>query len=74
MSRNDPITEEWVFANFPSMGPQYSARQHPNCPQLVWQNRFERFVLYSHPQTQLKTRGDVRRLIIALGSKNWITK
>jgi hypothetical protein len=64
---NEPITADWVFSNFPSAGEQFSARQHPECPQLVWHNRFERFLLYDHPQAHLKTRGDVRRLVAALG-------
>lgn len=62
-----PITFDWVASNFPSKGAAYSARQHPKCPQLVWENRFERFTLYNHPQTHLRTRGDVRRLVAALG-------
>ena len=66
---DEPITFNWVASNFPSMGPQYSARQHRDCPQLVWLNRFERFTLYDNPQTHLKTRGDVRRLVSALGCK-----
>ena len=65
---NYRITQAWVAANLPSMGEQYSARQHGECPQLVWENRFERFTLYGHPQPHLKTRGDVRRLVAALGS------
>lgn len=65
---NVPITFDWVVTHFPSKGPQYSARRHPKCPQLEWLNRFERFTLYNDPQPQLKTRGDVRRLVKALGS------
>ena len=61
------ISSDWVAANFPSMGPQYSARQRDDIPCITWQNRFERFVLYGNPQLQLKTRGDVRRLVAALG-------
>lgn len=61
------ITFDWVASNFQSMGAAHSARRHPECPQLVWLNRFERFTLYDHPQTHLKTRGDVRRLVAALG-------
>lgn len=66
---SDPITFDWVASNFPSMGPQYSARQHKQCPQLKWLNRFERFTLYDEPQPHLKTRGDVRRLVAALGCR-----
>lgn len=65
----EPITFEWVASNFPSMGSQYSARQHSDCPQLKWLNRFERFTLYDQPQNHLKTRGDVRKLVDALGCK-----
>lgn len=64
---DEPITPEWVFANFPSMGPQYSARHLSDLPQLEWLNRFERFVLYKDPQPQIKTRGDCRRLCAVLG-------
>lgn len=67
---DEPITSEWVMSNFPSMGPQYSARQHPECSSLVWQTRFNRFVLYygfDFFETELKTRGEVRRLVKALG-------
>jgi hypothetical protein len=63
----EPLTFDWVASNFPSMGAAYSARCHPACPQLVWLNRFARFELYRHAQTHLKTRGDVRRLVQALG-------
>jgi hypothetical protein len=64
---NDSVTPEWVYANFPSMGVQYSARRLHELPNLVWLNRFERFTLYDDPQTHLRTRGDVRRLVAALG-------
>lgn len=64
---DEPITPEWVFANFHSMGPQHSARHLSDLPQLEWLNRFERFVLYKDPQPQIKTRGDCRRLCAALG-------
>lgn len=64
---SEPITFDWVASNFPSMGAAYSARRHSQCPHLVWLNRFERFTLYDHPQTHLKTRGDVRLLVAALG-------
>lgn len=64
---DEPITLKWVFSVFPSMGPQYSARQLSDLPQLEWHNRFERFVLYKNPQPQIKTRGDCRRLCAALG-------
>ena len=63
----EPITVAWVFLNFPSKGEAYSARSHTKLPHFVWLNRFEKFVLYDHPQTHLKTRGDVRRLVTALG-------
>ena len=64
---DEPITFDWVASNFPSMGPQYNARQRQEIPCLVWQNRFERFTLYDRPQPHLRTRGDVRRLVSALG-------
>lgn len=64
---DEPITSDWVASNFPSMGPQYSARQRSDIPCLTWVNRFERFTLHDVPQTHLKTRGDVRRLVAALG-------
>ena len=64
---SEPITFAWVATHFPSKGAQYSARRHPKCPTLEWLNRFERFVLYDEPQVHLKTRGDVRRLVKALG-------
>jgi hypothetical protein len=64
---DEPITFDWVASNFPSMGAAYSARQRNDFPCLVWQNRFERFTLYDKPQPHLKTRGDVRRLVAALG-------
>lgn len=63
----EPITSQWVASNFPLMRPGHSARQHSGCPQLVWQSRFERFTLYDHPQLHLKTKGDVHRLVAALG-------
>lgn len=62
---SEPITEEWVFNYFPSKGEQYSARERPDCPGLIWQNRFERFTLFNTP-LQLKTRGQVRLLVWAL--------
>lgn len=64
---DEPIKFDWVASNFPSMGTAYSARQRSDFPCLVWQNRFERFTLYDIPQPHLKTRGDVRLLVAALG-------
>lgn len=64
---DEPITSDWVASNFPSMGAAYSARQRSDFPCLVWESRFERFTLYGKPQPHLKTRGDVRRLVAALG-------
>ena len=63
---HEPITTDWVFANFPSIGRQYSARQRKDCNSLVWQNRFERFTLFEQPVPQLKTRGSVRMLLFVL--------
>lgn len=67
MDSEELITFDWVASNFPSMGAAYSARQHPKCKKLIWQNRFGRFVLGDEPQYQLRTRGDVRNLVASLG-------
>lgn len=68
------IDNAWVFANFRSMGPQYSARRHRDCEFLVWENRFERFTLWNNPVPQLKTRGDVRMLLFVLAGITDLTK
>lgn len=60
------ITPGWVYANFESMGPQYSARQRWDVSGLVWENRFERFVLFGTPIPQVKTRGQLRMLVFVL--------
>lgn len=63
---DEPITADWVFANFKSMGPQYSARQRIDAEAFVWQNRFERFTLFGAPIPQVKTRGQIRMLMWVL--------
>lgn len=63
---NEPITFDWVASNFGNMGAAYSARRRADLPELVWQNRAQRFVLNGEVQ-QLKTRGDVRKLVTSLG-------
>jgi hypothetical protein len=66
---DEPITQNWVFANFPSEGVQYSSRKRQDAPYLVWVNRMEHFKLYDNPVPHLKTRGDVRNLMHAMGFK-----
>lgn len=60
------ITSDWVYANFGSMGSQYSARQRADIKCLAWENRFERFTLYRNPLPQIKTRGQIRMLVFVL--------
>lgn len=71
---NELLTPEWVYANFGSMGQQYSARQRMDAKAVVWENRFERFTLFGHPVPQIKTRGQIRMLIFTLTSINDLTR
>lgn len=62
----EPITLDFINQHFADMGPQYSSKQHCTLSQLVWENRFERLVLWDNPLPHIKTRGQLRRLINAL--------
>lgn len=68
------ITPEWVFANFGSMGPQYSARQRMDAQAIKWQNRFERFTLFDEPLPQIKTRGQIRMLMFVIAGVTDLNK
>lgn len=68
------ITPDWVYANFDSMGPQYSARQRMDAKAIVWENRFERFTLFNQPIPQVKTRGQIRMLMFVIAGVTDLTK
>lgn len=68
------ITADWVYRNFGSMGPQYSARQRMDAKAIVWQNRFERFTLFGEPIPQVKTRGQIRMLMFVIAGVTDLNK
>jgi hypothetical protein len=68
------ITPDWVYRNFGSMGPQYSARQRMDAEAIKWQNRFERFTLFDQPIPQVKTRGQIRMLMFVIAGVTDLNK
>lgn len=63
----------WVKDNFAHMGPAYSAYNLPELPGLIWESRFERFVLYGNPQPHIKSISNIIKLISALGCNKFDT-
>ena len=62
----EPITTEWIATIFDPIRPQDACYRFGKFGELVWLCRFGRITLYDHPQPNIKTRGQLRRLIAAL--------